>query len=175
GIALVLPNNDLVPAGTYNWAVGSFSESVNFSLSATAILDEFTQVGGVGTVTSTLDGIWNNSIQYTSSDASPIAQVGDTIYVVVFNEADIASSNQFAIFNTGATFVSGGEFGNADITANAETAAKVVYGSVRGEANSDPGSFDFPASVALLPIPEPSTALLGGLGALLLLRRRRMD
>lgn len=103
--------------------------------------------------------------------------VGRIIYQIATDATDVTSAgltNQFALFNVGT--IAGDDSGHQQVTATSPALAAQVFiggnGTFTGDAIFGGGEGDY-STLKLAVIPEPSTALLGALGALALLRRRR--
>lgn len=176
GVALVDGSGALLPAGSAFWQAGTFSSGFDFNRSASEVLAGFTSVSSIGGL-GPFSGVFNNTTTFDGGNTgAPGPFTGQDVYIVVGNAADIASSTLIAVFNPGTTFIAGDIFGNGAQTADAELTSKVIYGIVGGAPAAQPNpAFSFTSSVQLsaVPIPEPSVALLGALGMLGLIRRRR--
>jgi fibronectin-binding autotransporter adhesin len=130
--------------GNYNQA-GTLSAELN----GTSVGDQYDQVHVTGTVT--LSGALAATLGYTPAN-------GDILFILAHDGTD-AINGTFADKADGSTFFLNG------------TEWKISY-----EANytgTNTGTFTNGNDVALMAIPEPRAALLGGLGMLALLRRRR--
>jgi autotransporter-associated beta strand protein len=115
-------------------------------LNGTAVGTQYDQVNVTGTVT--LSGLLALTVGYTPAN-------GDMLFLVANDGTDAINGN-FAGLAQGAEFIQGGQ-----------------KWSIHYNADSTTSSFTGGNDVALMAIPEPRAALLGGLGMLMLLRRRR--
>jgi fibronectin-binding autotransporter adhesin len=144
----VAPGNSpgiLTVNGNYTQTVGTLSVELN----GTSVGTQYDQVNVTGTVT--LGGALAATLGYTPAN-------GDILFILANDGAD-AINGTFADNADGSTFFLNG------------TEWKISY-----EANytgTNTGTFTGGNDVALMAIPEPRAALLGGLGMLALLRRRR--
>lgn len=165
----------VLSGGGYYVAVGTFTNTTgvtevpsittDFSslLAAVAAFDIF-QFGTTPTSGAT-QGVMNLSLTSTGGP-NPSVFNSKQIYVLVGNGSSAASSSQWGIFTT----VNPVLF-PADVTAAGTTAVALPTGAALSpllNAGSVNGN-----NFRLVGIPEPSTMLLGALGALGLLRRRR--
>jgi autotransporter-associated beta strand protein len=109
----------------------------------------YDQVNVVGTVT--LTGALNATVGYTP--------VNNQLLFILVNDGTDAISGTFAGLADGSTFTADGKDWKISYQAN--------------YTGSNTGTFTGGNDIALMAIPEPRAALLGGLGMLMLLRRRR--
>jgi hypothetical protein len=120
-------------------------------------------------------GLFSATATVTGASLTPF--VGQSIYAVVTNAATINSGTEYFIFKFNSTF-SDSEPVNVTLTLDtASTNGNVLFGSKTGPSltaagidSSAEASFQL---ASLSAVPETSTSLLGALGALALLRRRR--
>jgi autotransporter-associated beta strand protein len=129
--------------GNYNQA-GTLSAELN----GTAVGTQYDQVNVTGTVT--LSGLLALTVGGGYTPAN-----GDMLFLVVKDGTDAINGN-FVGLAQGAEFIQGEQ-----------------KWSIHYNADSTTSSFTGGNDVALMAIPEPRAALLGGLGMLALLRRRR--
>lgn len=118
-----------------------------------------------------VNGYYQSSILQGAQITAGNALLGQGVYLFIGNAATLAASTQFAIVKVG-TFADDNPFvqqytGDA---AAAATAANRVIGNFDTAVNPLGGTGP---SLQLVAVPEASTALLGLLGAVGLLRRRR--
>ncbi len=168
--------------GNYFWSAGIFSTGFDFSNKTySQILGAFTAVpsaslGGHAT----LEGLFNaaQSPDFGTSAAPNATFVGKDAFVLVGNNSTLASSTAVAVFNAGAVYVTPGATGLGSQTLDVTTTGKVVYGTLTSvTVQPNPGTSTYAQGVQMIAtniVPEPSAALLGALGALGLLRRRRI-
>lgn len=122
--------------------------NLNMEINGTVAGTDYDQLNVTGTVT--LAGLLNVSLGYTPA-------VSDLLFILL-NDGTDAVTGTFSGLADGSTFTLGGsEF-------------KISY-----FADSTGNSFTGGNDVALMVVPEPGAALLGSLGVLALLRRRRVS
>jgi hypothetical protein len=174
GIPVLDSSGNAITAGNRSWSVGYFSNTFNFSTATAAQIIADFQIFGTTSTTFSLNGLFNGNRTATLI-AGDTTYTGKTIYTVVGNNTTFAASTAFAIFASGAVFPEVDAGGNGSATSSTTTAGTVVYGLLRTINTQPSGSSTFAQGVQLLsaPIPETSTSLLGAIGALALLRRRR--
>jgi MYXO-CTERM domain-containing protein len=113
------------------------------------------------------------AVASTAFDPSPY--LGKTLYVFIGNGATLESSSQFAVLQSVETVGADNPVDNNNI--KFVTSTPIFGGYSTGTYDGTPFGLDSSVSaqaVNLVTVPEPSAALLGGLGALALLRRRRV-
>lgn len=181
-VSLTLANNfsigftdnrgDVIPNGTGFFSAGIFSEAPtveNISSAFTPL-----SVGGTAqflpfSATNNFDGFAQGVVNGGRQAAgSPF--VGQPIFVVYGNGSDVASSNQFAVLATGSQFDADDSTVTESNISFQATLASAVVGVSGG--NIPLGTQTRP-TIQLVAVPEPSTALLGMIGIVGLLRRRR--
>ena len=180
GIPVLDGSGNALTAGNRSWSIGFYAPGFNFATATAADLKSatnFTQFG-VSSTTFGLNGLFNASI-VASLPANDATYTGKTIYTVVGNNTTLATSTEFAVFTSGATFPVVDAGGTGIGASTTVLAANVVFGKALVAPVTQPnGSSTFPQGVEVgatnTLIPEPSAALLGALGALGLLRRRRI-
>lgn len=175
-----------VASGTFSSLPTSIAEiRTAFSPFGTPAAGQSTAFGG-----SPVNGLFDSTRGLTLRpplDAGQTAIVGQAIYVVFGNGADLASSTQFAVFD--GQEVIGQDAENlaapesevsVQITDTTLTPERLLFGDlVTGVAAADSGlPIDFNEGIRLSdgatpPIPEPSTSLLAALAGLALAARRR--
>ena len=165
-------------------SVGYFTgNNFNFSgATPSSIISAFQLAGTSNTFYEA--GLFNTSVT-TSIAYLDSTFVGNNIYVIAGDASTLASSTTIAVFagattaggSTQAVFPAVPANGLAAASALSTTTSRVVFGTIIDSAyfTEPTGSFrgTFPQGVELWIMPEASTALLGALGALGLLRRRR--
>jgi len=112
---------------------------------------------------------------------APGGNLGKTIYIIIGNNGTLGNSTEFALLNTGLTVDADSPSPDSNSpTFNTATVvgtygAKFTSGGTLDTSAMVGGSENQAASrVQLVAVPEPSAALLGALGMVGLLRRRRM-
>jgi len=162
-----VPISGVVTIGTYS------SEPT----SALNVLNGYTSLGSLGFGTANggvLDGYAQGAVNVSLPLGS--AAVGQQVYIVVGNAATLAASTEFLVWkptsnSAGNTFTADNPVGGPD--------SVLILGST---GTTVVGNFGFVADIAgsgsqghfrLAAVPEPSAMLLGAVGALGLLRRRR--
>ena len=107
------------------------------------------------------------------------APVGASVYLVMGDGADLASSTDFAVFDPGLVFGTENAVGagalDIIITSDSLTADSLVYGTIVPNVDTGLGLV-FDEAIQLgegAVIPEPSTSLLAALAGLALAARRR--
>jgi len=122
-----------------------------------------------------VNGYADNTTTGTTSTGAVLAGnplLGRTVYSIVTNAPSLGSAtstSQFALVQIGVINDEGaGEVGFSSNPVNAPIIGTV--GSLNADLGFGPGTY---STLKMASIPEPSAALLGALGALGLLRRRR--
>ncbi len=133
----------LTTTGNFN-----LSGTYNAELDGTTVGTGYDQIDVTGTVT--LRGVLNLITSFTATN--------DDLFFLIKNDGTDAIIGTFAGLADGASFFAGTQKYQISYFGNAEAATPTFTGG---------------NDVALMAIPEPSAALLGGLGLLALLRRRR--
>lgn len=175
GVPIVDGSGAALAVGSYFASAGYFTSTPEFeTATASSLLALFNAVDSTPLGGTTFNGLWTGQ---DFNGASLGAAVGQDAYVLVGNNSTLASSTLIAVFDAGTTFVGPDTFGNSAQTLNATTAGQVVFGNVRGvttQPNLSGAAFAQGVQLVAVAIPEPSAALLGAIGALGLLRRRRI-
>jgi len=112
----------------------------------------------------------------TASPATPANFNTLQMFLIVANNANLASATQFALFTNSptATFFPADTTAGGSTNYNVNTFASNVVVAGAGSLIDNASGADVMRMVNVNPIPEPSAALLGAIGALGLLRRRRI-
>lgn len=178
GFDKVVTTNSLLPIGdgTGFVATGFFSTLGDDSLALSTPADlnaAFRQFGNSGTFGfGGFPGVYQ--VEAAPGRLAPGSQfVNQAIYTILGNNGSIENSSQFVIFKHDGKFLADNEDPN-DKTFEATLGGPGAY--IMGGATTEiinVGGFDFPVVTMAPAVPEPSAALLGALGALGLLRRRR--
>ena len=161
-------------------SAGYFTSAPNFlEDSAATILSLFVpldNVGGVGV--STRPGLFNIQ-EYNDAAATnfPAGFSGKDIFIIFGNALNVkANSTMIAVFDGGATFSTFTTGGAQSITfgINAYEYGKITPLTAQPQTGATPSAFVNGVQLSAVAVPEPSAALLGALGVLGLLRRRRI-
>ncbi len=141
---------------------------VNGSLGNSAVtVDPLATIGGTGTINGDLTFAANSFLEVIDFD-NPLAIAGTATFESGFGIANLLGIDWDSLdLNTAYTLISTSQAFEAGDIANFGFDNRVSVGSLGREAYFTDGS------LALVVIPEPRAALLGGLGLLMLLRRRR--
>ena len=164
------------------WAsAGYFTTLPNFTTATAAqVLASFVALDNTGVLgISARPGLWNAQ-DYNVSAATeyPAGFADKQLYVVFGNAADVkGSATSIAVFNSGSVFTaftSGGSQ-TAILNSTSNVYGQVVALAAQPDSDATPSAFVNGIALISAPvaIPETSTSLLGALGALALLRRRR--
>jgi hypothetical protein len=116
------------------------------------------------------------SRQGTLSGANLTEFTGENVYLIITNGTSITNGTEFLVFKFDATYIGTGTDTGQTITLNFDTtdsAGTLLIGNIGPSITVGGLDTSSEASFQLAAIPEPSAALLGMLGALGLLRRRR--
>ena len=160
-----------VAAGTFASVPGSIDEVRSFT--------PFGDGNSVFQNSVGADGFFDNSRSAPIPAGTVDAPVGASVYLVMGDGADLASSTDFAVFDPGLVFGTENAVGagalDIVITSDTLTADSLVYGTI--VTNVDTGlGLVFDEAIQLgegAVIPEPSTSLLASLAGLALAARRR--
>lgn len=164
--------------------IGFFSSMPDFSASTGVEVSEaFVQLGSAGSFNfnlgaNAIPGIFSHSASAPITGSTNSTFIGKNMFLVIGNGDSLATSTEVFVLDSGRQFAQDNPLFNATIDLSAGVEGEVLVGTVGFEGGRlviDAGDFGTsPESIQLgVLIPEPSTALLGALGALGLLRRRR--
>jgi len=186
GVPIVDSAGALVVNASTFWTAGVLTAGFDFTgKTAQDVLNAFTPIAPTAytgaapalSATATLRGLFNaaQSADFGTSVAPNTTFVGQRAFVLVGNNIDLNSSTAIAMFDSLVNFNAAGATGLGSQTLNATTTAQVVFGNVRTVTQQPTLSgAAFTQGVELIAaVPETSTSLLGAIGALALLRRRR--
>ena len=171
GIPVINEAGSGLTAGNRSWSVGYFPTGFNFATSDAAAIKGAFVIFGATSTTFAINGGFTGSINATLP-ANDTTYTGKTIYTLVGNAPTVAGSSLFAILTANVAFPVVDGAGNGLATANTTTAANVVYGKL-GPIATQPSGGSFAQGLQVVSVPEASVTLLGALGAIGLLRRRR--
>ncbi|MGA0899408.1 MAG: hypothetical protein ACO3SO_03260 [Luteolibacter sp.] len=181
--SVVVAGNGVVSVGYFS----NYNNSTDFStLTAAQIESDWNQLGSTGTVNgrdangSLANGLF--TMGATQTLTLPNAFIGQNVQVIIGNNGSLSTSTEMLIFETSTLFAADPSIQGVDMqtggftmfhgidTYNAGSVVIVNIAAFNGAPfeGSSTGAYQMAAI-----IPEPSVALLGGFGALLLLRRRR--
>ena len=160
-----------VAAGTFASVPGSIDEVRSFT--------PFGDGNSVFQNSVGVDGFFDNSRSAPIPAGTTDAPVGASVYLVMGDGADLASSTDFAVFDPGLVFGTENAVGagalDIIIDSDALTPDSLVYGTIITDVNTGIGVI-FAEGIQLgegTVIPEPSTSLLAALAGLALVARRR--
>lgn len=170
-----------IPIGAGSVAVGYFNLLDDAAIGSTtdfgALLTDFVQFGQA-TATGFQNG-FNAPGFFSHSTDAPIPNggnnfTGNNVYTVIGNGATLAGSSQLAVWKGNAVFTQENAVGLGSVNSNVTPGAgSLIFGTSGGAKNVGVGP-TFSDSIQLsAPIPEPSSALLFGLGGFALLLRRK--
>ena len=182
-----LVNTSNVNLSTGYVGVGVFSSISNANLASSsfsALAADFVALGS--------DVLLNGSQTFYGSQiagatgistdyGAPGANLGKTIYIIIGNNGTLGNSTQFALLNSGFTVDADSPSPDSNsLTFNAASVvgsygAKFTSGGTMDTSSIEGGSSNEATSrIQLVAVPEPTAALLGAVGTVGLLRRRRM-
>ncbi len=180
---LVVDNaGSLLSASNGAVAVGHFGNLDNAEVSAlggttvTTLFDSFNQIGTPVSFSDSTPGFFTGSIDADLGGADSSA-VGKGVFLVVGNnQTDIRQSTEILVFRY--------EYNFSGEPSEGPTAATLIngrgtlliggYGNWGFDNDSNAGTPDIPAfNLVSIPVPEPSSVALLGLGSVALLLRRR--
>ena len=173
GIAITDMAGVVTPS--YSVAVGTFT-STAFS-DADSVRTMFVQNGSAVNSALPFAGFFNTQISdaATSTDGSD-SFVGNPIYIVVGNNTSFAASTDFIVYQTGVNWPQEAPAVGATALAKTDSASSTLLYGTETVTSGATGAFaanNGTPGVTFGVVPEPSVALLGMLGALGLIRRRR--
>lgn len=165
--------NAITSAGGRVLSAGYFSAGFDFATATTATIKAAYTPFATST-TFSQNGMFNITLS-NALPANDTSFTGKIIYTLVGDASTIANANAFAIFTANVAFPVVDAGGNGAATSLTPAASNVVFGTLRAPNTQPAAGNTYPqgVQVAAEGIPEPSVALLGALGVLGLLRRRR--
>lgn len=177
GLPITSEGGTLIPSGTGIIATGYFSSLADNAVDATNIAGDFQILGATSAFAAGAFGNPPGIFDLTTlggliGDGSDF--IGENVYIVIGNGATLGASTEFAVWNSGTTFSKSADVPGTSVAITPGGVGKtgLIYGTVGGPQN--PGvNFDESIALSSAPIPEPSITLLGALGILGLIRRRR--
>ena len=155
---------------------GSNDPSTDLSEITNTIADFTTLASGVaGSQSASLEGAFAGYVEVADYNTGVLGSgstlIGKKVYAFVGNQSTLAASTSFALFLTG-TFAEE-EAGFEDSFIAQPFGLVPLIGTVDSITTNSPISGSPETFTTLKLVPEPSTTLLGAVGALALLRRRR--
>ena len=99
---------------------------------------------------------------------------GKSIYAVVGNSSTLAGATELAVLKTTSMFEAAQDLIPTPAVVTLNTSGTLLFGTPLADLRTTTADSSVNVGFATAPIPEPSAALLGALGALGLLRRRRI-
>lgn len=158
-----------------SWSVGYFSNGFDFATATAAtIITNFTTFGTTNTNFAFNGGV--SSSEVVALPANDATFTGKTIHILYGNAASVVGSTAFAVLTANTLFPTVDGAANGAASATTLAPGNVVFGRVLTSGNfTQPAGGTFASGVQVLTvaIPEPSAVLLGAVGFLGLLRRRR--
>ncbi|MBT8037514.1 MAG: PEP-CTERM sorting domain-containing protein [Verrucomicrobiae bacterium] len=157
---------------------GGLSDAGITSLATTSVsnlVTSFSQVGSLVNFSATPDGFFVGSAtaDLTGGDSSA---VGKGVFIVIGNSSSLAAATQMLVFRYEDDFVDT-PFegpGTASLINGTGTLLIGEYNNFGFDNDSNPSTPDAPAfNLVVIPIPEPSSTALLGLGGLAFFLRRR--
>ena len=135
-------------------------------------IDDSPIVPNLVTGTTPRNGLFNAQDYNSNTNVYPIGFQGKTAVVIIGNNNNILHSTAIAMFTFG-QFAAPDQLGNNVQTFSLTSASTPTIGTLRTVTVQPVSGNSFAQGVVLAPVPETSTTLLGALGALAMLRRRR--
>lgn len=175
GLPIVSSTGAALTVGTFNANAGYFSTTVDWgTATAATIISAFVGIDASPLNTGTRTGLFTGQ---TFNGALPVGFAGKQAYVVVADNANFLLATKFAVYEAGVAFTAPDTAGNSAQSIAMLDSSKVVFGNVLNvssqPSNLTGAAFAKGVELVTVMVPETSTALLGALGALGLLRRRR--
>jgi hypothetical protein len=173
-------DNNLLPSGVVT--LGVFQTGFDVAGNVTnlsQLVSNFTTIfasGAIGNNSTSLGGVYPGYAEHGVVDNAPLLTgntlIGQILYLFAGDGVDLGSSNAFALLNMGPLQNEDG--GELDFVANPAFRLGAPLIGVIDSKTGDFGGQGVSTFTTLQLVPEPSAALLGALGALGLLRRRRI-
>lgn len=182
GLPIVNAAGVPAPLNTVYAAIGYMTNpSADWStMTSTTILSSFVSVDAVGVSNASYAGLFNGQDYSSSTNVYPAGFVGKQGFLVVGDSANIQNSSKIAVFTLGTFFPAAAADNTASYTIQLSSdTSSMKFGQVVGVTQqprvdtNDSNNYINGVQLVSAMVPETSTALLGALGALGLLRRRR--
>ncbi|NWK57349.1 PEP-CTERM sorting domain-containing protein [Verrucomicrobiaceae bacterium N1E253] len=178
--AIVDNAGNVIADGSGFVAIGSFGSMSIADIQAltdgTAMASAFDELSSGTMGAAGFDGVWSASFE-DAGDTSSLA--GQPIYTVIGNGSDLSLSDQFFVYyhgdvnGTGLFLEDPGNNTDAVVAEGAASTGSVVIGE-HGNFNYDFGAGNNAAyNLVTIPVPEPTSTALLGLGAFAFVLRRR--
>ena len=158
-------------------SIGTFATTTDFSqfTSAASLIAAYSQYGVAGPFLTA--GIAGNKGVFSLSTAGTAAGVNfadKPISLLVGNASTYAASTQFLVLNNARNFLGVDDASGTPISVVFTDAALIKLGNAAADIRTTTADASVtPGFTTVALVPEPSAALLGAIGALGLLRRRR--
>jgi hypothetical protein len=170
-------SGSVIGVGSGSISVGYFSTLADANLKTTlfsTLKNDFQQLGSSLAFANgfSAPGFFDVGLGAAIADGS--AFIGKSVYVFLGNANTIADSTDIAVWKGGITFQADSVSVGGNVVLDQAGFSSLLVGTDGGTENVLGIDFNKSIRMANAPIPEPSTALLGALGALGLLRRRRI-
>ena len=142
--------------------------------SAATIISDFSPIVTNAISNTSFTGVFTGNVTSTLG-AYPTGFSGTDAYMLVGNNATIANSTAIAVYHLSGQVFTPTVAGVATVSINGTVAGNWLYGiQVPVSQQTTVPSSNYTTGIELTSVPEPSAALLGALGVLGLLRRRRI-
>lgn len=173
-------NASFAGPGTVGFGIFTISDSdISGATSGGVLTSAFVGFGTSSTGTFTAPGLSANAGTFSRNSTgvvtgSPFAN--SLVYLLVGNGTTYANSTQFGVFKTTFSYLAADDAVPTPIVYTVTSAnTSVLFGSTTADVRTTGAdSSPTPGFRTATPIPEPSAAILGAVGALGLLRRRRI-
>lgn len=177
GVPIVNALGAAVPQNTIFVSSGIFSTVPDFTTSTAAqVIAAFTALDGTPVSNTTFSGLFTGN-DTTTLSSYPTGFQGTQAYFLVANNATLSLATQVAVYRTLGQVYATPVGGVANTQIVGDNLAGFVYGTqtpVTTQPSLSGSSYTTGIQLAAVAVPEPSAALLGAIGALGLLRRRRI-
>jgi len=175
GLPVVTSTGSAAAVGTYYANPGFFTTTINWSTAtASSILAAFTSIDASPLTGTTRTGLFTGQ---TFNGSLPVGFAGTPAYVVIADNSNFSLATKVAVYSAGVNFTAPDGAGNSAQSIALVDSTKIVFGTLTPVTTqpSNLSGANFSSGVQLIAaaVPETSTSLLGALGALALLRRRR--
>lgn len=169
-------NGNWTSAGPGALAVGFFSTDNLSAMTSTQLLGAFTNLTSGAVAFSAGPGGVRSTFTLTPPDTIITGSIyqNQSIYLFAGNGTTLENSTQFLILKHNRTFLASDDTPPLDIISFTPSNTTLLFGTNVSDVRTTNTDSSVTAGWAMAaPIPEPSTSLLGLIGAVVLLRRRR--